>query len=259
MTKRIYIAGPMTGLLEWNFPAFDEAGKRMKDQGFEVVNPVDFDRARGFDEKSAKEFSNEELREAMAAELVGWDRLDLPYARNEMPDKGLADCTDLLLLPGWESSKGAFAEASVALWLGMSVWVDDGGMLKDMAPISQLDTLICKRLTYVADRMEEVSGTFADTDQLDAQSILDEAQSVLAERGKDYGDFGDTLKRVARVWSDLVGEDEWADKSFRPTICARFMLAIKMVRERQGYKHDNWVDALNYAVGGDEVGKEVVA
>ena len=39
--KRIYIAGPMTGHSEHNFPAFHEAANRLEVAGLEAVNPAD--------------------------------------------------------------------------------------------------------------------------------------------------------------------------------------------------------------------------
>lgn len=39
--KRIYISGPMTGLPEKNFPAFNAEANRLRALGFDVVNPVD--------------------------------------------------------------------------------------------------------------------------------------------------------------------------------------------------------------------------
>ena len=36
--KRIYIAGPMTGLPDFNYPAFNAAAARMRALGFEVEN-----------------------------------------------------------------------------------------------------------------------------------------------------------------------------------------------------------------------------
>lgn len=40
--ERLYIAGPMTGYPEFNYPAFREAAKLLKEVGFETVNPADF-------------------------------------------------------------------------------------------------------------------------------------------------------------------------------------------------------------------------
>jgi hypothetical protein len=39
--RRLYIAGPMSGYQEANYPAFNVAAERLREVGFEVVNPVD--------------------------------------------------------------------------------------------------------------------------------------------------------------------------------------------------------------------------
>jgi len=41
MKKRIYIAGPMTGLPELNFPAFHAEAARLRAQGHHAVNPAE--------------------------------------------------------------------------------------------------------------------------------------------------------------------------------------------------------------------------
>ena len=38
--KRIYVAGPMSGLPAFNFPAFHEAAADLRACGFDVVNPA---------------------------------------------------------------------------------------------------------------------------------------------------------------------------------------------------------------------------
>lgn len=39
---RLYVAGPMTGYPESNYPAFHDASKRLRDAGYEVVSPAEF-------------------------------------------------------------------------------------------------------------------------------------------------------------------------------------------------------------------------
>ncbi|NLF01127.1 MAG: DUF4406 domain-containing protein [Anaerolineales bacterium] len=89
---RIYIAGPMTGLPEWNFPAFFAAAEALRAGGYEPVNP---------------------------AEAFGGDttRTHQEYMREAC--RQLATCQGILLLDGWRESKGAVFEAGIAHVTGM--------------------------------------------------------------------------------------------------------------------------------------------
>lgn len=91
--KCIYISGPMTGIPEHNFPAFHAAAKRLRELGYEVVNPAEIDSETGKD----------------------WHF----YLRADI--KALCDCDILALLPGWESSKGAHLELHIAHRLCMEI------------------------------------------------------------------------------------------------------------------------------------------
>jgi len=43
VTDVYYISGPMTGLPEHNFPAFNAAAAYYRERGFEVINPAEMD------------------------------------------------------------------------------------------------------------------------------------------------------------------------------------------------------------------------
>ena len=51
MSKRLYIAGPMRGIPQYNFPVFDAARDKAIALGWDAVSPADLDRANGFDVK----------------------------------------------------------------------------------------------------------------------------------------------------------------------------------------------------------------
>lgn len=107
---RIYIAGPMRGLPEFNFPAFDKAQMRLEELGHETFNPADRDRSTGFDVTGMTGHENLaglgfSLRDALAA--------DTEYISKH------ADA--IALLPGWEKSSGVAAEVALARALGLPV------------------------------------------------------------------------------------------------------------------------------------------
>ena len=111
---KIYLAGPMRGIPNFNFPAFDYAADLLRKEGHEVFSPAEHDRAVYGDgiadntsgsEREAVEKHGFAIRDALAADLR-WICL---YA------DGMA------LMPGWEKSKGAVAEASVAAALGLFI------------------------------------------------------------------------------------------------------------------------------------------
>ena len=89
---RLYIAGPMTGLPEFNYPAFFAAAEQLLAAGFDVLNPA-----------------RKEGREGCES----W----LDFMRAALRD--LADCDGIAMLPGWADSRGAEIEVRTAATLGL--------------------------------------------------------------------------------------------------------------------------------------------
>jgi Domain of unknown function (DUF4406) len=97
---RLYLAGPMTGYPEHNFPAFRAAAKQLTEAGYEVTDP------------------------STLGEHDDWAWAD--YLRRDLPE--LLKCDGVALLPGWARSKGASLEQFVARYLDMrygavSYWI----------------------------------------------------------------------------------------------------------------------------------------
>ena len=108
---KIYLAGPMRGYENFNFPAFDFAAAKLRQDGHEVFSPAERDRLihgpklennKTGDEVEAEKTVGFSLRDALAVD-TDW------IARN-------ADA--IALLPGWEKSSGAQAELALAKALG---------------------------------------------------------------------------------------------------------------------------------------------
>lgn len=90
---RIYLAGPMSGLPEFNFPAFHRETARLRDLGYHVENPA-------------------ENPKPPCGSWEGYMRLAIAQ---------LVTCDTLAQLPGWEASRGATIEHRLAVELGMTV------------------------------------------------------------------------------------------------------------------------------------------
>lgn len=89
---KLYAAGPMRGYPEHNYPAFFEAAEQVRAAGHVAYNPAEHDAGT--------------LRPNLTSDLT-WIGL-------------VAD--GVVLLPGWEASLGATAEAALARAIGIPVW-----------------------------------------------------------------------------------------------------------------------------------------
>lgn len=95
---KFYIAGPMSGHKDFNFPAFDAAAASLRSEGHEVVNPADLSR---------ESFKRDSGR------VRPWHE----YMRADI--KQLVECDAIWLLRGWRESKGARLERHIASELGL--------------------------------------------------------------------------------------------------------------------------------------------
>lgn len=121
--KHIYISGPMRSHDDYNFPAFFEAEEVIREVMADDV--LVFNPAR---EDCAVYMLSESLRIDPTGRSAG-----LALRRNE-PDFNLRGalasdlswiaerCDLMVMLPGWEESKGAVAEHALAEALGIEVW-----------------------------------------------------------------------------------------------------------------------------------------
>ena len=106
----VYIAGPMRGYVEYNFPEFYRAEKLLQTQypGCKVYNPARMDNEAGFDEKA----SGAECHGVAEDNLRKWFPRDV---------EAIAKCDTIYLLEGWQSSTGATIEKQIAEMFGLTV------------------------------------------------------------------------------------------------------------------------------------------
>ena len=98
MSLKIYIAGPMTGLPECNYPAFYRAYDRLYLAGYDPLTPTD---------------SEKENDEEKYSKPKDW------YMRRAIRMVTQAD--GIALLPGWETSEGVAQELEVAQMLDLDI------------------------------------------------------------------------------------------------------------------------------------------
>lgn len=113
MKRTFYLAGPMTGIPNFNFPAFNAAAKHLRSQGHRVFNPAerDLERHNGVDISA----NNPKGDPALAAKVHGFS------LRDALADDTAFICKEadsIAMLPGWEKSNGARAEHALAIALG---------------------------------------------------------------------------------------------------------------------------------------------
>lgn len=109
----VYIAGPMTGHPDFNFPAFRAAATQYRDQGFDVISPAELDEQADFDPTGLTGNENLALHGMSLRNILARD-LEL-----------VSTVDGLILLKGWEQSKGATAEIALAAALGLWVIEDE--------------------------------------------------------------------------------------------------------------------------------------
>lgn len=216
MSRRLYIAGPMTGYHAYNFVAFSEAEKTWKGWGYEVHTPFMANsrawqriHGRDFDPfNDVCDWGDPALKEMMVEDLGDLCRADA-----------------VAVLAGWEKSKGARTELVVAINLGIPIYEAHTGRTLD--------------LRYALTVEESTS----------QETILQEAQRLVhGNRGADYGHPADDYGRTGRMWGAILGIGD-----IDPRICALMMAAMKVSREVNKPKRDNRVDLAGYAECADMI------
>ena len=135
--RRMYLAGPMSGLPEHNFPAFNKAAIRLEKAGWEVVNPAD-------------NFGG---------------RTDLPRASYLRVDVVLLmQCDALSLLAGWEDSVGARLEYLLARELNLPIFDAETLTQLDARPDASVVLHVTSTVESILDEAKRITATVRNGD-----------------------------------------------------------------------------------------------
>jgi len=205
---KVYILGKMTGVPEFNAPAFREATSTLRKMGHEVFSPVEFDEADGFDHEDA---TGEQLSDE---QYFGFLRRDLLRILEADVEAGVA-------LDGWEESRGAALEVHVLRSLGRPIYrlVDNG----------------------FSQRLEEVKEPTRYQPPTDETCLETAARLVDGDRNANYGHPAEDFARTAGMWRSLFG---WDVDEKRVALA---MVCVKLSRLIQSPQHkDSVVDGPGY-------------
>lgn len=127
MGIKAYVAGPMSGIPQYNIPAFDAASWALRATGWDIVSPAELD--------------HPEIRAACLASPDGGKVGQTQQQGGTWGDflardvKIVADVVEaIVLLPGWENSKGANLEAFVGTLCKKDFYLYNNGKPKAVDP-----------------------------------------------------------------------------------------------------------------------------
>jgi hypothetical protein len=145
--KTAYISGPISNMPDFNKQAFNDAAEKIRSLGYSVINPIELDQLDN-------------------GQIVSWEK----YLARDIPHVCGADL--IVVLPGWQKSRGAMFEVYVAKQLKL--------------PILDIETM----------------------EPAKEETILEEANRIVnGDRRKAYGSPTKNLGRTAKIWSGILDVD----------------------------------------------------
>lgn len=92
----------MTGLPQYNFPAFRLAASRLRYRGLDILSAHEVDYGETAENRGNKPYDT--------------------YVRGDLMAMLQKGCQAIILLPGWQKSKGALMEFQLAIMLNMEIF-----------------------------------------------------------------------------------------------------------------------------------------
>lgn len=207
---RVYIAGPMTGIPQFNFRAFDAAARELTEAGYDPLNPAAMDDPAS--RRAALASRDGSIKGGINGKTWG-DYLS-------RAPKIIADEADAVaVLPGWEISRGARLEVYAAE--------------------------LCEKPVY---DFAEWSGTGDPLQTFPVapgqRNVLEEANSITqGVRADNYGSAAENAVQFAEIAAGATGLD------IKPEHYPVLMICVKLARIQGGasFHRDSWVDIAGYA------------
>jgi hypothetical protein len=205
---KIYIAGPMTGIPQFNYPEFFRVANDLRELGHFVINPAE----------SNGPTVEEALRD-VEANPRSWDY----YMRKDVMSVASADA--ICLLPGWKNSKGAQLEVTVAKALEMPLLILKDGILQARIHVIGVSGYARSGKDTIAEHLNTlgyVRGSFADAireavyklDPFITDPSLEEPTKlshIVDVLGWESAKALTEVRRLLQVFGTEVGRDMFGD------------------------------------------------
>jgi len=150
---KLYIAGPMAGVENFNYEAFFHAENVLMDRGFGTVNPAALD--------NPKEL--EHLDFATGGGVTHMQRAI--FLKRDFAE--LAKCDGIILLDGWAESTGANCELAAALIMGLGIYVFTQSGIEIPTPWLIPDMrIVNEHMAKVAGAMSRLQAEIEEEDHL---------------------------------------------------------------------------------------------
>lgn len=215
MSTTIYVSGPMSGYKEHNFPAFEAATKDLRGKGYTVISPHENDNG---------DTSNT------------WHY----YMRQDIVH--VAKCNQVLVLEGWENSRGARVEVFLARMLGIPI--------QHYPSFRPIDTASIKKACQ-----DMVNDYFPAEEDIEETPAEEATRLVGGDRQAAYGHPYHDFLRTSTMWNGLFSEKLKQGCKIEPEEVGMAMVLLKLSRQMNKKKRDNIVDAHGYLITVDMVEK----
>jgi hypothetical protein len=124
---KVYLSGPMTGIPQFNVPAFEKAAVDLRKLNFEVLSPVELDDKDGMS-PFVRNSPDGNIDDLEADSQVSYGDM-LARDVKTIFDDGI---TGIVVLPGWEKSKGARLEVFAGMLLGLPIAAMGDGFVQEI-------------------------------------------------------------------------------------------------------------------------------
>lgn len=224
-SNHFYLSGPMTGIPEYNFPAFHEAAARLRKSGWTVFNP-----AESFNGKTDLEWTT--------------------YMEHDF--RNILESSSVMVLEGWDTALGAVLEVLFAVACGKNVFSLTGYGHERLFKNSDDARQMCEKLINDFAKNEAKTETpiilpVGQAQFADKETILEEAQRLVhGDRGNSYGHPLDDFTKSALIATAVLYDKLKPGVQIVAEDIPLLMQGVKISRETNSPKRDNRTDGAGY-------------